>query len=82
MTAAISEQRSRKCFDQSVSDEKTFGVMSLSLQLGLVYLISEVVLTLLRQLRRAGSEVNLRRDRRCLTGAIALISVYERKGNP
>ena len=34
--------------------------MLFSLQLGLVYLISEVLLTLLRQLRRAGSEENLR----------------------
>jgi protein-S-isoprenylcysteine O-methyltransferase len=53
----------RKCFDQSITDEKTSGVMSLSLQLGLVYLISEVLLTVTR---RSRSRTGTKQDRSTL----------------
>ncbi|HMG04141.1 MAG TPA: isoprenylcysteine carboxylmethyltransferase family protein [Chthoniobacterales bacterium] len=50
-------ERTRKGFDQSGPDEKTSDVMSLSLKLGLVYLISEVLLTVTRRSRtRTGTK--------------------------
>jgi len=53
----------RKCFDQSVPGEKTSGVMPLSLQLGLVYLISELLLTVTR---RSRSRTGTKQDRSTL----------------
>ena len=59
----------RKDFDQSVAGEKTSGVMSLSLQLGLVYLFSEVLLT---ATRRSRSRTGTKQDRSTL-GVIWLV---------
>ncbi|PYJ08416.1 MAG: hypothetical protein DMF06_12800 [Verrucomicrobia bacterium] len=55
--------RSRKGFDQSVANEQTSGLMSLSLQLGLAYFASEVLLTMTR---RSRSRTGTRQDRSTL----------------